>query len=85
MSKPSVINEPAFHEAIEMTLLRKKVETAEFKRMYWEKMAEEKTLDVEIKKKTLEDKEKSIELKNATISHLNHKDEILKKQNPSSK
>ena len=67
-----------------MALLRKKFETAESKRLYWAKMAEEKSLDVEIKKKTIEEKQKSIELKDATISHLKNKDEILNKQKPPS-
>ena len=75
---------PALHNAIEMALLRKKFETAESKRLYWEYMAEEKKLDIQIKKKKLEDEEESIALKKATIAHLALKDEILKqkKNNP---
>ena len=53
IDKSGAIREPSFHSAIEMALLRKKFETAESKRVYWKAVAEEKTLDVEIKKKSL--------------------------------
>ena len=83
IEKSGAIREPSFHSAIEMALLRKKFETAESKRVYWKAVAEEKTLDVEIKKKKKEDIEKSIELKDATIAHIKHKDEILRRKHPS--
>ena len=83
IDKSGAIREPSFHSAIDMALLRKRFETADSKRVYWKAMAEEKILDVEIKKKKKEDIEKSIELKDATIAHIKHKDDILRQKHGS--
>ena len=57
---------------------QKKNKILDYQAAYWKRMAEGAELDLKIKKKKLEDQAASVELKKATVRHLQLKDNILR-------